>query len=325
MKCVTPLFIFSLPRSGSTLLQRLIAMHSKVATESETWLLLPLFYLTKNQTGVSEYNQDYANNGIQEALGKIEDGTEFYYEQAAILARTIYSQLAKNGEKYFLDKTPRYHLIVDEIISSFPDAKIIFLWRNPLAVINSMLTSWGKNRWNLYRYKIDLYKGLENMVAAFEKYKNRSISIKYEDLLEQPEKELSRIMEYLELHPEKIEPENLGENILTGSMGDNTGIKIYTSLSKEPLDKWKDQNSNPVRRAWCRRYLNWIGDERLTLMGYDGDELRNQLSNVRLSPGRMVSDIVRIIYGLIYSLLDLPNIWKKLNKIRERKRIYPYS
>lgn len=325
MKSVTPIFIFSLPRSGSTLLQRLIAMHSEVATESETWLLLPLFYLTKNQTGVSEYNQGYAKNGIQEALGKIEDGTDFYYEQAAKLARTIYSQLAKNGEKYFLEKTPRYHLIIDEIISSFPDAKIIFLWRNPLAIINSMLTSWGKDRWNIFRYKIDLYKGLENMVSAFEKYGNRSISIKYEDLLELPEKELNRIMEYLGLPLEKIEPEKLGENILTGSMGDNTGINIYTSLSKEPLDKWKHQNSNLVRKAWCRRYLKWIGDERLMLMGYDGNELRNQLSNFRLTPGRVISDIVRIIYGFIYSLLDLPNIWKKLNMIWQRKKIYPFS
>lgn len=35
------LFLFSLPRSGSTLRQRVIATYPEVATSSELWLLLP--------------------------------------------------------------------------------------------------------------------------------------------------------------------------------------------------------------------------------------------------------------------------------------------
>jgi hypothetical protein len=325
MKKVTPIFIFSLPRSGSTLLQRLIAMHSDVATESETWLLLPLFLSAKNGTGISEYNDRYAAAGISEVLEKIENGEEKYHREVAKLAGSIYSSLARNGEQYFLEKTPRYHLITNEIIESFPDAKFIFLWRSPLAIIGSIISSWGNDRWNVYRYYIDLYKGLENLVSAFEKHKDRSIGLNYEMLLEEPNKELRRVMEYLELTTEQIDPDRLGAFVLNGSLGDKTGTKKYKKLSKEPLDKWKSQIGNPVRRAWCYKYLEWIDGTRLSIMGYDINELQNQLSTVRMSPRFIVSDMGRMIFGYFFNLFNLSNVWTKIRMIRKGKRIYPYS
>ena len=41
---IKPIFIFSITRSGSTLLQRVIAAHEGVATVSEPWVLLPYLY-----------------------------------------------------------------------------------------------------------------------------------------------------------------------------------------------------------------------------------------------------------------------------------------
>jgi hypothetical protein len=40
----TPLFLLSLPRSGSTLAQRILAAHAGIATTSEPWILLPYLY-----------------------------------------------------------------------------------------------------------------------------------------------------------------------------------------------------------------------------------------------------------------------------------------
>src|SRR5919107_2181016 len=40
----TPLFLLSLPRSGSTLAQRILAAHGGIATTSEPWILLPYLY-----------------------------------------------------------------------------------------------------------------------------------------------------------------------------------------------------------------------------------------------------------------------------------------
>jgi hypothetical protein len=41
----TPLFLLSLPRSGSTLAQRILAAHGGIATTSEPWILLPYLYV----------------------------------------------------------------------------------------------------------------------------------------------------------------------------------------------------------------------------------------------------------------------------------------
>ena len=326
METVTPIFLFSLPRSGSTLLQRMIATHPDVATESETWLLLPLFYLARTECSSSEYGARLATIGIEEIFEKLEDGESEYRKEVATLTQRIYAKLARNKEKYFLEKTPRYHLIANEIIEAFPEAKFIFLWRNPLAIVSSMIGTWGEeNRWDLYRYYIDLYKGIENLINTYENHKSLAIDLQYEDLVQDPDGQLKRIMEYLDLSSTKLQWEDFSRINLSGTWGDRTGAKKYKQVSKEPLEKWKSQLNNPVRRIWCRRYLNWIGGPRLKTMGYDIELLQRELSKTGGVSWSMVSDAARMIYGLIFRILDMPMLRTRLSMLRNRKRIYPFS
>ncbi|MFV1990599.1 MAG: sulfotransferase, partial [Acidimicrobiales bacterium] len=46
---IRPAFLLSLPRSGSTLLQRLLGAHSMVATVAEPWLLIPPLYALRDE------------------------------------------------------------------------------------------------------------------------------------------------------------------------------------------------------------------------------------------------------------------------------------
>jgi len=325
MKTITPIFLFSLPRSGSTLLQRMIASHTDVATVSETWLLLPLFYLTKTETGCSEYGARLATIGIQEVFDKLEGGESEYRKEIANLTHRIYSKLSRNKEKYFLDKTPRYHLIADEIIEAFPNAKFIFLWRNPLAVVSSIITIWGNNRWNLYRFHIDLYKGIQNLIKTYDKHKTRAIGLQYEALLQDPELEIGKILDYLELSSDELEIEKFVDIRLTGPLGDKSGTREYRDISRVPLEKWKKQLNNPIRKMWCRRYLKWIGSTRLNSIGYDMDLLQGELSRTRNSFKYVLSDLIRMIYGYFFRILDIPILRSRLGMLRRRKRIYPFS
>ncbi len=43
--------------------------------------------------------------------------------------------------------------------------------------------------------------------------------------------------------------------------------------TRSPLSKWKSTICNPLRREWSRRYLRWIGAERLAVMGYELSDL----------------------------------------------------
>ena len=53
---IRPIFIFSLPRAGSTLVQRVLAAHDDIATTSEPWILLPFLFSTKEQGVYAEYS-----------------------------------------------------------------------------------------------------------------------------------------------------------------------------------------------------------------------------------------------------------------------------
>lgn len=298
---IKPLFLFSLARSGSTLLQRILAAHKEVSTASEPWLLLPYLYMLKDHGIHAEYSHKTALRAIEDFCRGLPNGWDDYFAGMHTFVLRLYGLAAKKDSKYFVDKTPRYHLIVEEVIRLFPEGKFIFLWRNPLAVVASIMETWGGRKWNLYIFKMDLFDGLANLVAAYKKHEGRVCAVRYEDLVSQSETECRRMFEYLGLsfYSELLSSFKAVE--LKGRMGDKIGVNQYQSLSKEPLDKWKSILANPIRKAWCRRYLRWIGNERLQLMGYDMNQLLSDLDAIPLSLSLMGSDLLRMSYGAAYS------------------------
>ena len=107
------IFIISQPRSGSTLLQRILAGHVQIQTSAETWLMLYPAYAFKNTGLESEFNSKWAKEGIMEFLTNYTDGDTTYIEAWRNWAGFIYGNaLEKSGKKYFLDKTPRYYFII---------------------------------------------------------------------------------------------------------------------------------------------------------------------------------------------------------------------
>ena len=60
------LFIFSLPRSGSTLLQRSLAAQAGFFTAPETWMLVKLMGGISGISEYSEYGGMWANKGASE-------------------------------------------------------------------------------------------------------------------------------------------------------------------------------------------------------------------------------------------------------------------
>ncbi|ATX79657.1 Sulfotransferase family protein [Mariprofundus aestuarium] len=316
-----PVFIFSLPRSGSTLLQRLLASHNQVSTASETWLLLPLLYSLRTQGIYTEYWQKTSVLALNDFMERLPNGKADYQEAMRQLALQLYTKASDDGASYFLDKTPRYHLISDEVCELFPDAKLIFLWRNPLSVIASIMQSFADGKWNLYYYNIDLFTGLENIIHTYENYRSSSLSVHFEALIKSPEEELKRINEYLEL--EDHSHMDLSSSQLSGKMGDPTGTKLYSQVSAEPLGKWKEVICNRLRRRWCRKYLERIGRDRWLAIGYDMDDMIAELNAVPMSSRFLVSDVVRITYGTLLPFLSPRSLKEKAALLPDFNKIYP--
>ena len=308
---VKPIFIFSLPRAGSTLLQRLLSLHEYIDTKAEPWLALPVFFSLTDQGLNSIYGHRVLSKAVTGYADSLPGGRDDYYKSAARFLNDLYDLGSSENARYFIDKTPRYHLIVDEIISAFPEAKIIFLWRNPLSIASSMIKTWGNNKWNLYMFYVDLYSGIESLVNACERYEN-TLSVKYENLVRAPEREMERIMEYLNLEYDSdiIERFKDAKIIDSPGRGDPTGQYQYKSVTDKSTEIWKEVMSNPYRKVWGKTYLNWIGKGRLEIMGYELEELLAELHDSPTQYQYFLSDIVRSVYGNIYSkycIQDLRN------------------
>jgi hypothetical protein len=262
---------------------------------------------------------------IEDFYEMLPGGREDYIAEIREFALRLYDRASPEGTRYFLDKTPRYHLVSDEIVATFPEGKHLFLWRNPLAVVASVMETWGDAKWNLYRFKVDLFDGIENLVRTYERHRNRIHAMRYEEIVTKPEEAWGEVFRYLEMPFDRSALELFGAVRLGGRKGDPSGVKRYGRVSSEPLEGWKRTLDNPVRKNWCRRYLHWIGRDRLAIMGYDLDDLVADLDSLPTSYRRVGSDVGRGCWGLVRDLSEPKILRQKLQKLPAWNRIHVHK
>jgi hypothetical protein len=297
-----PIFLLSLPRSGSTLLQRMLASHTDIATASEPWVMLPYVYTGRERGVRAEYGHRTMARAMEDFCESLPGGRATYRQAMAGMARDLYTHAA-GGRTYFLDKSPRYHLIVQDLLELFPDAKLVLLWRQPIAVAASIIESFGSGHWNLERYSVDLFEGLGNLVEAARTSSDRFHVVRYEQVLVNPDSELDQLFAFLELDVEPDAARAFSSVSLRGRMGDRTGTRSYSTLAQEPLEKWRRTMGTPLRRWWAERYLRWIGGDRLQIMGYDLELLLAQVREARADRHTTASDLSRMAYGFAQGTL----------------------
>jgi hypothetical protein len=265
-----------MPRAGSTLVQRVLATNPEIATTAEPWLLLPHLYARRGSGARADYWHEGAARAVSEFVARLPGGEEAYDAELRDFAERLYSRAAGDAT-YFLDKTPHYHLVVGEIARIFPEARLIFLWRNPLAVLASLLETFRGGRFEPYHFKLDLYDGVVNLTTSWRELGARACAVRYEDLVRGDEKEWRRLFGYLELDFDPGQLTAYREVDVAGVFGD-PNPRAYDSLSAESVLAWRRTLAGLLRRAWSRRYLRWIGESRLSEMGYDMNELLAELS-----------------------------------------------
>lgn len=322
----TPIFLLSLPRSGSTLLQRMLASHDEIDTIAEPWVLLPFFTALEERTVYAEYGQMTLHKAFENVLSVLPNGINDYYEVVRESTTKLYGKLSQKETCYFLDKTPRYHLVAEHIIRAFPDAKTIFLWRNPLSVVASLLTmSSEKGTWkDFHRYKIDLYKGFDKLFQAFTLYGKYGMFLQYEDIITYPLATLNKLENFLDI---QFSPETLDVFLnkpLLGNLGDQRGTALYEGISNKSLTRWKQVLCTPSRKKWAKEYLSWIGDTRLNKIGYEYDTLVDELETLPFSRKKTISDWSEYnFYRFVYAILDPTIIKHKTHQLFNNERTYP--
>ncbi|VAW84867.1 Sulfotransferase, partial [hydrothermal vent metagenome] len=182
--------------------------------------------------------------------------------------------LEKSGKKYFLDKTPRYFFIVPDLYRLFPEARFIFLKRNPLSILSSILSTYVKIKWAAIGfYRPDLLDAPSKILDGISLLGDKAIDLKYEDFVENPEKCCKMLCEYIGV-PFVDGMVDYGDTTAPkGYMNDPVGIHKYSRPSKASLDKWKQLAENRQHSYFATRYLENLGEGTLTKLGYSYNEL----------------------------------------------------
>jgi hypothetical protein len=295
--------------------QRVLGSYEAVATASEPWLLLPFLLPLRSDVPASGSWQPAIHEALDDFFAELPEGAASYRRTVGDAARRLYTEAAGEAP-FYLDKTPPYNLIVDEIVETFPEAKIVVLWRNPLSVLASVVETFCAGRWRPQDYPTTLFDGLQRLVSAASLYDDRLCTVRYEDLLE-GEEEWRRLCGHIGLEFDPGSLHRFSEVRLRGAMGDPTGTKEYSRLEREPTSKWRRTISNPVRRLWARRYLDWIGDERLAFMGYDGPSLRDELAKAEAAWAGVPRDALDLLDSVGRDLVksrttSSTGVWQKL-------------
>jgi hypothetical protein len=298
-----PIFILSTQRAGSTLLQRILGSHESIGTTSEPSFLLPLLYSIRRDGASAEYDHADIAGGVRAfAETYLPNGLDDYLTGIHDLALRLYEEAAP-GKQYFIDKTPRYVLVADDLLRMFPEGKFIFLFRNPLAVAASIIETWAEGKWNLDPHSVDLFGGLAKLIATYEANQDRAALVRYEDVVADPREAAARLLAYLELPADDTVVERFSEIPMPNPGYWDPHADSYDGISREALAKWTRTMASPLRKAWCRRYLHWLGHDRLAVMGYRLDDLLAEVDAIETELHDLPSDLGRASRGYLHRRL----------------------
>jgi hypothetical protein len=224
---------------------------------------------SKNTLWLSPFDSVLA---LQAANEFVDD--ELYVESARAFATTAYNGLlARAGKDTFVDKTPRYHHILPFVEAVFPNAKKIFLNRNPLDMIASCKLEWNKSVGELIGepltpFSFDYTVGLQTLALRYRSQGERVFVMQYEALVENPTAEVSRLCEALGLgyEPRMIsyaESRDLMRHYAASRMGDRR-LLDHRAPHTQSIGRWqRDLAPEEVSRV-----LLALGSDLFVSLGY---------------------------------------------------------
>ena len=195
------LFVIGSPRSGSTLLARMIGSHSLVYGRPEPHLLTPLAHLGYfAKVEKAPYDAVLAAEAVREFVADLPGGEQDYVDACRAYTDTLYHRMlaTRPEKKLLLDKTPAYALILDFVARIYPNARYVVLTRHPLAVFSSYAESFFNGDYHAAHAYNPLLERYVPAIAAFLRRRPAPIyHVVYEQLVREPERFLREIFAFL--------------------------------------------------------------------------------------------------------------------------------
>jgi tetratricopeptide (TPR) repeat protein len=217
----SPIFIVGMPRSGSTLVEQILTSHKEVYGSGELDLLRKIlnpFIVSKEEENFKAIRQQYIDSIYQ---------LDF-------------------SESIFTDKSLLNFQYIGYILDAFPEAKIIHIKRDPMAICwSNYKTNFSQSGLGFTNNLIDLvnyYNHYEEiMIFWHKKFPNKIYDLQYENLTTNQELETSKLLNYCNLNWDEncLHFYNNKRSVLTASK-DQVRDKMYQGSS----EAWKKYKSH---------------------------------------------------------------------------------
>ena len=185
-----PIFVLGLPRAGSTLLEQILASHSKIEGTQELGNIMTI----GRRIRTSNNSEDYLNNLLNLDDKSIKSHGKSYLDE---------TQWAREGKDFFIDKMPNNFPHIGLIKMILPNAKIIDARRNPMDGCFSCFKQYFAKGQH-FTYDLDdiarYYKDYEKIMEFWNSYFPESIhTVLYEDVIQDSENQVRQMIDFLDL------------------------------------------------------------------------------------------------------------------------------
>jgi len=224
----TPIFIVGMPRTGTTLLERILGRHPDVENAGE----LDDFPLQLRWCA-NRFSKSFLDAGVLAAAQS---------ESPALLGDRYlgHARWRARGKAGFTDKMPPNFLHVGFIARALPQARILHMTRHPMDTCFSNLKELFTEA---YPYSYDLgelaahYGRYRRLMAHWhEQFPGRVLDVSYEGLVADPVAASQRVFEHCGLQwlPECVEIETGGGRVTTAS-----SVQVREPIHRRAVDGWR--------------------------------------------------------------------------------------
>ena len=243
-------FLVGFPRSGTTLLERVLAAHPDVVAWDERETL-------------TEAARDFMGKpaGLDRLASASEDRLADY---RADYWRRVAETGAKVGGKVALDKLPLNTMKLPLIARLFPEAKILFALRDPRDVVLSCFRQRFRMNSSMYEFlTLDsaarFYDGVMRLAALYRAKLNLDLrTYRYEDLVEDFDGQTRAICEFIGL-PWRAEMRAFAATLDDRSTATPSSTQVARGLYREGVGQWRRYRDQlapvlPILAPWAARF-----------------------------------------------------------------------
>jgi tetratricopeptide (TPR) repeat protein len=227
----SPIFIVGLPRTGTTLTDRILSSHSLVSSGGEPPALADAITAAVDRRAPPG-SLDWL--GFAAALANL-DGP-------GIAADYLLRMQARRGERpRFTDKQPANFFYCGLIFRAFPNARIVHVTRHPLAACYAIYKARFRDRAYAFSYDLDelgaFYVAYRRLMSHWhEVLPGRILDLAYEDIVTALEPTTRRLLDYAGL---PFEAACLEFHRNPSSTGTASAVQVRRPLYDSSLQEWR--------------------------------------------------------------------------------------